>query len=82
MSRLKLLSVKELSEEIGIPVSSIYKLIESEMIPFLRIRKGKNSKVYFRVNQIEEWLKDHEKPARFEIPQVFIRQGVASDRKK
>jgi len=55
--RLKLLTVKQLSAETGLPMSTIYKLVEAEQIPFIRLKdKGQKARVYFRPAEIEAWL--------------------------
>jgi excisionase family DNA binding protein len=65
---LKLLDVKQLSEQTGLPVSTIYKLVESEQIPFIRIAKGKKKgKVYFRKEGILAWLSAQENAPRGEV---------------
>ena len=57
MSNLKLLTVKELAQETGISVHSIYRLVESRSIPFIRLNSNSDrSRVYFRREDILQWL--------------------------
>lgn len=69
-SSIKLLTVKDLSQESGIPVSTIYKLVEAEKIPFVRLG-NKRGKVYFRKKQIVTWLGDKENEPR-ETPELGL----------
>jgi predicted DNA-binding transcriptional regulator AlpA len=51
------LSVKQLSAETGMPVSTIYKLVEAELIPFIRLKDQRQKvRVYFRPAKIDAWL--------------------------
>ena len=47
-----LMNINDLSEYIQIPISSIYGMVESKEIPFIRIGRL----IRFRFNEIESWL--------------------------
>jgi len=69
---LRLLSVKQLSAETGLPTSTIYKLVEAEQIPFHRPGPGKKrGKVYFRPAEIEAWL-DSSRHAPQKTPELKL----------
>ena len=54
---MKLLTAKQLSAETGLALSYIYRLVESEQIPFIRPRGGRQrARVLFRRERILEWL--------------------------
>jgi len=71
---LRLLSVRQLSELTGLSCSTIYKLVEAKMIPYIKLGKGKNSRVYFRKSQIERWLEEKEQPACYPAPIKLFRR--------
>lgn len=50
----KLLTIKELSQWISIPVSTLYKWTHEEKIPH---KKMPNTSVRFDQHEIEKWLK-------------------------
>ncbi len=50
-----LLSVKELSSRLGINTSTLYRLVETKGIPFL---KGRGLGLKFRSSEVDKWLED------------------------
>ena len=47
-----LLTIKQLGEKVGLSVSTLYKKVEKQEIPFVRI--GRN--VRFRLDLLENWI--------------------------
>lgn len=65
---LRLLTAKELSQATGLPLSTIYKFVEAEQIPFLRLKnKRQRVRVYFRPAEISAWL-DGKSHIPIEVP--------------
>ena len=56
-NKFKLLTVKELSQNTGLSIWTIYELVEKNQIPYLRLGKRK---IYFREEKILEWLESKE----------------------
>lgn len=50
----KLLTIKELSEQISIPISTLYKWTHESQIPHIKMP---NTSVRFDPAQIEKWLR-------------------------
>lgn len=47
-----LLTIKQAGEKVGLSVSTLYKMVENQEIPFVRI--GRN--VRFRLDLLENWI--------------------------
>lgn len=60
----RLLSIKELSEAIGLSVATLYSLAERQRIPVQRVRR----RLMFSPSQVERWLAGQACPARDESP--------------
>jgi len=57
----KLLTIKELSEFLNIPVGSIYNLVYRRRIPFVKVEHL----LRFNLEEIEKWLQENEfKPVK------------------
>ncbi len=69
----RLLSVKELSERIGLSVATLYSLAERRQIPVQRVRR----RVMFSPSQVERWLARQACPARNEFPEKRQRRRRA-----
>ena len=52
----RLLTVKQLSEYLSFPASSIYAMVEKKQIPFKSL--GAKS-IRFDVKEIDDWIEDH-----------------------
>jgi excisionase family DNA binding protein len=50
----RLLSIIEAAEWLGISQSFLYKLVESEAIPHIRLGRA----IRFDINKLEEWLRE------------------------
>lgn len=69
----RLLSIKELSEAIGLSVATLYSLVERRQIPVQRVRR----RVMFSPSQVERWLARQACPAG----DAFADTGQPSGRK-
>ena len=54
MDTLKLYSVKELAEYLGLQISTIYAWVHTRQIPYYKIGRL----VKFRADEVEQWVKE------------------------
>jgi excisionase family DNA binding protein len=66
----RLLSIKELSESIGLSIATLYTLAERRQIPVQRVRR----RVMFSPSQVERWLARQARPARNDLPDTRQRR--------
>ena len=50
---MKLLNIDETSDQLGIPISTLYKYVHKRIIPFTKL----NGKLFFALEALEEWVK-------------------------
>jgi len=57
----KIINKKQLAEYLGMSLSSIDKYVAEKKLPFIKIGNRKSSLVRFRMQEINEWLHQHDR---------------------
>lgn len=72
VAKRKIIDINEASALTGYKKSYIYKLIHLKQIPHYKMAKGKNSKVFFKIEEIYQWLESNRIPTDDELQSLAI----------